>query len=128
MLQIYGFVNVNVTNVGSDGGIDGFGKLRLGLATMNVAFQCKRWEGNVGSIQIDQFRGAIQGEYEQGLFFTTSDFTDGATKKSIKKGSVPIILMNGRSIVNLMIEKGLGVETRPLYLYYERVQDFLDEE
>jgi len=128
LLQIYGFVNVNVTDVGPDGGIDGFGKLRVGLATMNVAFQCKRWKDNVGSTQIDQFRGAIQGEFEQGLFFSTSSFTDGATKKSIKKGSVPIILMNGGSIVNLMIEKGLGVEKRPLYLYYERVQDFLDKE
>ena len=128
LLQIYGFVNVNVTDVGPDGGLDGFGKLRVGLATMNVAFQCKRWKDNVGSTQIDQFRGAIQGEFEQGLFFSTSSFTDGATKKSIKKGSVPIILMNGGSIVNLMIEKGLGVEKRPLYLYYERVQDFLDKE
>lgn len=95
---------------------------------MNAAFQCKRWKGNVGVKEIDQFRGAIQGEYEQGLFFTTSSFTGKATKKSIKRGSVPIILMNGAYIVNLMIEKELGVEKKPLYLYYEKVQDFLDEE
>lgn len=37
--------------------------------------------------------GAIQWEYEQGLFFNTSNFTDNTTNKSIKKGSVPIILM-----------------------------------
>lgn len=128
LLQVYGFIRVDVTKVGPDGGIDGYGKLKIGLAKMNVAFQCKRWQGNVGSKEIDQFRGAIQGEYEQGLFFTTSDFTCNARKKSIQKGAVPIILMNGESIVNLMIEKGLGVEKKPLYLYYERVQDFLDEE
>lgn len=75
LLQAYGFVNVKVTNVSSDGGIDGYGKLRLGLAIMNVAFQCKRWQGNVGRPEVDKFRGAIQGEFEQGVFFVTSDFT-----------------------------------------------------
>ncbi|WP_062350144.1 restriction endonuclease [Bacillus kwashiorkori] len=126
-LQIYGFVSVNVTNIGPDGGIDGYGKLKLGLATMNVAFQCKRWQGNVGRKEIQQFRGAIQGNYEQGIFFTTSDFTQNAKGISIQKGAVPIILMNGTGIVDIMIEKGLGVEKKPLYLFYEKVQDFLDE-
>jgi len=60
LLQAYGFVDVKVTNVSSDGGIDGYGKLRLGLATMNVAFQCKRWQGNVGRPEVDKFRGAIK--------------------------------------------------------------------
>lgn len=39
LLVAYGFVEVRVTQVGSVGGIDGNGRLRLGLATMNVAFQ-----------------------------------------------------------------------------------------
>jgi restriction system protein len=91
LLQAYGFVDVKVTNVSSDGGIDGYGKLRLGLATMNVAFQCKRWQGNVGRPEVDKFRGAIQGEFEQGVFFVTSDFTPHAREASLKKGAVPII-------------------------------------
>lgn len=65
LLQAYGFVDVKVTNVSSDGGIDGYGKLRLGLAVMNVAFQCKRWQGNVGRPEVDKFRGAIQGEFDK---------------------------------------------------------------
>jgi len=75
ILQAYGFIDVKVTNISSDGGIDGYGKLRLGLASMNVAYQCKRWEGNVGRPEVDKFRGAIQGEFEQGIFFATSDFS-----------------------------------------------------
>jgi restriction system protein len=128
LLQAYGFVQVNVTNLSSDGGIDGYGKLRLGLATMNVAFQCKRWQGNIGRPEVDKFRGAIQGEFEQGVFFATSDFTEQARKASLKKGAVPIILLNGASIVNLMIQKGIGVESVPLYLHYERPSDFAEEE
>jgi len=126
LLIAYGFQNVKVTQVGPDGGIDGYGKLRLGLATMNVAFQCKKWQGNIGRPEVDKFRGAIQGEFEQGVFFTTSDFTSTARDASLKKGAVPIILLNGESIVNLMIEKGLGVVSKPLCAYYERLGDFVE--
>ena len=128
LLRAYGFQDVTVTQVSNDGGIDGYGRLRLGLATMRVAFQCKRWQGNVGRPRVDEFRGAIQGEYEQGVFFTTSDFTPAARDASLKKGAVPVILLNGESIVNLMIEKGMGVERVPLYVYYERPGDFIEIE
>ena len=128
VLQAYGFGDVNVTGLSSDGGIDGYGKLRLGLASMSVAFQCKRWEGSVGRPEVDKFRGAIQGEFEQGIFFVTSDFTSQAREASLRKGAVPIILLNGESIVGLMIQKGIDVERVPLYLYYERPADFVEEE
>jgi restriction system protein len=126
LLGVYGFVDVEVSQIGKDGGIDGYGRLRLGLASMNAAFQCKKWQGNVGRPEVDKFRGAIQGSYEQGVFFTTSDFTPDARGASLRRGAVPIILLNGESIVNLMIEKGLGVEKVPLYAYYERSNDFSD--
>lgn len=126
LLEVYGFEDMNVTQSTRDGGIDGHGKLRVGLAMMNVAFQCKKWQGNVGRQEVDKFRGAIQGEFEQGIFFTTSDFTSEAKDASLKKGAVPIVLLNGESIVNLMIEKGFGVERVPLYAYYERPTDLID--
>jgi restriction system protein len=128
LLEAYGFNDVSVTSYGSDAGIDGHGKLRLGLATMNAAFQCKRWEGNVGRPEVDKFRGAIQGEYEQGVFFVTSDFSKQARDASLKKGAVPIILLNGEKIVNLMIEKGIAVEKVPMFMYYDRTPDLIEEE
>lgn len=126
LLTAYGFVDVTVTDLSKDGGIDGYGKLRLGLATMNVAFQCKRWQGNVGRPEVDKFRGAIQGAFEQGVFFTTANFTSDARDASLRRGAVPVILLNGERIVGLMIEKGLGVQRVPLYAYYERPSDFGD--
>lgn len=124
-LQSYGFVDVNVTEVGPDGGIDGYGRLKIGLASLNVAFQCKRWQGNIGRKEVQQFRGAIQGKYEQGIFFTTSNFTNTATEISFQQGAVPIVLMNGKSIVKTMVEKGFGVDKKPLYLYYEKINNVL---
>jgi restriction system protein len=111
LLDVYGFHGTKVTRVSGDGGIDGFGKLKVGLANLNVAFQCKRWtKGNVQRPEVDKFRGAVQGEVEQGLFFTTASFSEGSIAASIKRGAVPIVLVDGKSIVDLMIEKGFGVQ------------------
>jgi restriction system protein len=127
-LRIYGFVDLDVTAAGPDGGIDGHGRLRVGVATMNVAFQCKRWQGQVPRPEIDKFRGAIQGEFEQGIFFTTSSFSKPAMGASIKKGAVPVVLIDGEQLVDIMIEKGFGVAKRPLVLYEEAPLPGVEEE
>lgn len=119
LLQEYGFTDIEVTRKSKDGGIDGYGKLKVGISNLNISFQCKRWKnGIVGRTEIDKFRGAIQGEYEQGIFFTTSKFTIGAQKADIKSGAVPIILIDGELIVDFMIEKkfGIDVENLPIYI------------
>jgi restriction system protein len=94
---------------------------------MAVAFQCKRWERKVPRPEVDKFRGAIQGAFEQGIIFTTSDFTAEATDASIKKGAVPVILVNGESIVELMIEKEFGVQKRPLQIYEDQLETIFSE-
>lgn len=115
LLDVYGFHEMKVTQVSGDGGIDGHGKLKVGLAYLNVAFQCKRWsKGNVQRPEVDKFRGAIQGDFEQGLFFTTTSFSEGAIEVSIKRGAVPIVLVDGKAIVDLMLEKNFGVQVESL--------------
>jgi restriction system protein len=128
LLAAYGFVEMKVTSVSHDGGIDGHGFLKVGLARMNVAFQCKKWQSNIQRPEVDKFRGAIQGEFEQGIFFTTSEFTDGAKAVSLKRGAVPIILLDGESIVELMIEKQFGLRRKPLELYFDEVDRLFAEQ
>ena len=100
LFDVYGFVDTKVTSPSGDGGIDGHGKLKVGLAYLNVAFQCKRWRrGNIQRTAIDRFRGAIQGDYEQGIFFATTSFSQGAIDASIKRGAVPIVLIDVTAIV-----------------------------
>jgi len=112
LLDAYGFQNTKVTSISRDGGIDGYGKLKVGLAHLNVAFQCKKWvRGNIHRPEIDRFRGASQGAYEQGIFFTTGMFSEGAISASIKQGAIPIVLIDGPSIVELMITKKFRVES-----------------
>jgi restriction system protein len=127
LLSAYGFLDVRVTGKTGDGGIDGHGKLKVGLATMNVAFQCKRWQGQVGRPVIDQFRGAIQGKFEQGVVFTPSDFSEPARGASLQMGAVPIVLINGDAIVQLMIEKGIGVKRRPVEIYEDQIDALFED-
>jgi len=117
LLKAYGFSGVKVTGKTNDGGIDGYGKLAVGLAAISAAFQCKRWQGNVPRQEIDKFRGAAQGRFEQGYFFTTSDFSSGAKQASVQAGAVTIVLINGPAIVRLMIEKQIGIRRKVVEIF-----------
>lgn len=119
LLEVYGFKELKITKTSKDGGIDGFGKLKVGISYLNVAFQSKRWKKTtVGRTEIDKFRGAIQGDYEQGIFITTSSYSKEALCATTKKGAVPIILIDGSMIVDIMIEKqfGINIENMPIYI------------
>jgi restriction system protein len=113
-----GYRNVEVTRRSQDGGIDGHGDFRQGAISIRSAFQAKRWTDNpVGRPKIDEFRGAIQGEYDHGVFLTTSRFSRDATQASYKKGAITILLLDAPAIAELLLERGLGVRRLPLFLY-----------
>lgn len=128
LLLVYGFKNLKVTAKTKDGGIDGHGDLKIGLGSMKVAFECKRWsKTSVGRPKIDQLRGSIQGKFQQGIFFTTSKFTTDAKNSSFQVGAVPIVLIDGQSIVDLMIDKGFGIEKEELPIYTSAIDLVFEE-
>lgn len=128
LLEVYGFQDVTVTTFSKDGGIDGFGKLKVGITHLNVAFQCKRWKKtSVSRTEIDKFRGAIQGMFEQGIIFTTSNFSKDALNATRRNGAVPIILIDGTTLVEIMIEKKFGVTTEFMPVYVNSLEDIFSE-
>lgn len=128
LLRGYGFQKIAVTGKSGDGGIDGHGQLKVGLAVVNAAFQCKKWQGPVGPKEVQAFRGAIQGQYEQGYFFTTSTFTKRAQEESVKVGAAPVILFAGEQIVDIMIEKGIGIRRRPVETYEDQLDELFEDQ
>lgn len=128
LLVVYGFKNVKVTRKTKDGGIDGYGELKIGIATMPVAFECKKWLQTVGRPKVSQFRGDIQGKYQQGIFFTTSQFSTEAKDISLQPGAVPIVLIDGSGIVDLMMSKEFGVERIELPIYSNALDLILQRE
>ena len=110
LLRESGFTNVLVTGKSGDGGIDGVGIARVnGFLSFHILFQCKRYQGSVTPGQIRDFRGAMQGRTDKGLFITTGTFTREAIKEAARDGAPPIDLINGEELVQRLKEFKLGV-------------------
>ena len=110
VLRESGFSQVEVTGRSGDGGIDGKGILRLGgLLGFHVIFQAKRYSGTVSPSQVRDFRGAMVGRADKGLFITTGTFTKDASKEAIRDGAPPIDLIDGDQLVDKLKELSLGV-------------------
>lgn len=112
ILRESGFVEVEVTGKVGDGGIDGYGVLKIGLLSFRVIFQCKRFKDTVGPNYIRDFRGAMQGRAEKGLFMTTGSFTSAAKKEALRDGAPPIDLFDGNDICDLLKRLQLGIEVK----------------
>lgn len=112
VLRESGFIQVEVLGKSGDGGIDGKGIVRLnGFLSFHVFFQCKRYKGSVGSGDIRDFRGAMQGRADKGLFITTGKFTREAIKEGTRDGAPAIDLIDGDLLCDKLKEFGLGVKT-----------------
>jgi restriction system protein len=112
LLRESGFKHVEVTGRSGDGGIDGRGIARVhGLMSFHVLLQCKRYKGSVGPGEIRDFRGAMVGRADKGLFITTGTFTPAAVKEATRDGAPPIDLLDGNEFADKLKELSIGVRT-----------------
>ncbi len=111
LLRESGFIQVEVTGKTGDGGIDGKGIARInGFMSFHVLFQCKRYKGSVGASEIRDFRGAMVGRADKGLFITTGTFTAAALKEATRDGAPPIDLVDGDELADKLRELELGMK------------------
>ena len=111
VLREAGFTRVEVTGRSGDGGIDGTGVLRINLISFHVHFQCKRYIDAVGPSAIRDFRGAMVGKADKGLFITTGWFTKGAKQEATRTVTPAIDLIDGIDLCGLLKKYELGVKT-----------------
>jgi restriction system protein len=116
LLRHIGFENLKVTGQTGDHGIDGEGFLLINrFVRIKVMFQCKRYAGTVQVKEIRDFRGAIQGRAERGIFLTTGTFTKSAREEAARENATAIELVDIDRLLELLIEESLGVrETKAL--------------
>ena len=112
VLRESGFTKVEVTGRSGDGGIDGIGVLRVSLLSFQVFFQCKRYRGSVGAGSIRDFRGAMVGRTDKGLFITTGTFTPDAKREATRDGAPVLDLVDGEALCTILKDLGLGVSTQ----------------
>ncbi len=128
LLRESGFERVEVTGRSGDGGIDGHGLLRVNpLVSFSVIFQSKRYSSPVGSPQIRDFRGAMSGRADRGLFITTSSFTRDAVREANRDGATQIELIDADGIISLLATLELGLKPIKSYrVETEFFEDFTD--
>lgn len=110
MLREKGFTQVIVTGRSGDGGIDGRGIAKInGILSFHIVFQCKRYTGSVSAKEIRDFRGAMVGRTDKGLFITTSSYTRQAIDEATRDGAPAIDLIDGDKLAEKLKELHLGV-------------------
>lgn len=110
LIEAMGYGRGVVTQHSNDGGIDGM------ISTDELGFrpiytQAKRYTTNkVSRPDIQKFCGAL-GKMTNGVFITTSTFTEEAKAAAKEWAHGTIILIDGKRLVDLMIKYNLGVST-----------------
>jgi len=110
-----------------DGGIDGVIKQdKLGLDVIYI--QAKRWDNNIPGDKIRSFAATLDlTKTTNGVFTTTSAFTDEATKQAELMGK-KIVLIDGEQLAQYMMDLGLGVAERTDYPVWKRIDmDYFQE-
>ena len=124
----YGVSRADAEAVGGsgDGGIDGIIKEdKLGLDRIYI--QAKRQQNNVNVGTVRDFTGALDTKGAlKGIFITTSDFTPDAKKfeEEMTSNYKSIILIDGKKLVQLMIDHDLGISLGKFYQLKEVDLDY----
>lgn len=111
-----------------DGGVDGvINEDRLGLDRVYV--QAKRYSAAnaVGRPGVQAFVGSLVGlGASKGVFVTTSTFSAQA-RDFVKHLSQRVVLLDGESLADLMIEHGIGVRISRTVEFRRLDEDFFEE-
>jgi restriction system protein len=110
LLRSAGFTQVVVVGKSGDGGIDGYGILQVNeFISFKVYFQCKRYSGTVPVGQLRDFRGAMSGRSDKGVFLTTGTFTTEARREASREGVPPIEMIDAERLVAMLKKYKLGL-------------------
>jgi len=116
LLHEYGLERVVVTGKSHDGRLDGTGILRLNpFVTMKVLFQCKKIRSSVSRAEVGDFRNAVMGRADKGIFITTGWFSSEAEKEANRDGVIPIEMVDGERLVELFETKQLGLRRKEVF-------------
>jgi restriction system protein len=111
-----------------DGGVDGIIKEdRLGLDV--VCIQAKRWESAVGRPVVQAFVGSMEMyRARKGVLLTTSTVSSDALDYVNRIESKKVVLIDGETVSELMIDYNIGVSVAETYLVKKVDLDFFNEE
>lgn len=111
LLSKMSYNNILVTQRSSDEGIDVVAHVAVGIMEVKTAIQVKRSASNVGRPTVSQFRGDMLAmeDIDQGMIVTTAGFSKGALEVARLPNTIPITLIDGQQLTELLMEHRIGV-------------------
>ncbi|MDX6498059.1 MAG: restriction system protein [Blastocatellia bacterium] len=113
VMEYSGFTEVSVTAASGDGGIDinaYVDEHNDFFAGTHVQAQVKRWRHSVGSIEINNFRGALS-TTAKGVFVTTSLYTRAAIQEARHQYKPCITLIDGNRLSSMVLRSKLKTDS-----------------
>lgn len=117
LLKQIGYENVEVTKRSGDGGVDVKANLTVGgLTNVKTVIQVKRYKPNVDVKVIRELRGSAEVD-QRGLVITTSKFAKSAVDEAKAPNKMPVSLVDGDKLIELMFRYGVGVKKEEKIIY-----------
>lgn len=129
LLQKIGYENVSVTKRSGDKGIDVMANLTVGgITNVKTVIQVKRYglSNKIDGKIIAQLRGSAEVD-QRGLVITTSDFQKSAIEESKASNKMPVSLVNGEKLIELLVKYGIGIKKDQLTIFSLDNQYFENE-
>ena len=119
LLTEMGYEDVEVTQPSNDKGVDVKAVAQFGITTINEVIQVKRHRANIQRTVLDMLRGSLHRfKAQKGTIITTGDYGKGAKDAAFEMGAAPITLINGETLIDLLIQHEIGVKKKTVN-YYE---------
>jgi restriction system protein len=117
LLDAMKYEDVTVTKQSGDKGVDVIAHFQFGITRIKEVVQVKRHQASIGRPVLDQLRGALplHGAF-RGTIITLGKFAQGAKDVAFFPGAAPITLIDGDTLMKLLVENGIGVKNRPIKL------------
>lgn len=119
LLGKLGYEDVKVTGRAGDRGIDIIATLTMGgITSVKTVVQVKRYKSgnNIAGAVIAQLRGSAEVD-QRGLVITTSDFTKEGVTESTAPNKMPVALVNGDKLLDLLLKNEIGVKKEMMPVY-----------
>ncbi len=118
LLDAMGYEDTEVTSATNDKGVDVVGTIKVGITEVREVVQVKRVRSNVLRPVLDQLRGSLyRFNAVRGTIICTSGFSKGTRAAAFEPGAPPITLIDGETLIELLIEYRIGVRKRKLELW-----------
>ncbi len=119
LLTEMGYEDVEVTQPSNDKGVDVKAVAQFGITTINEVIQVKRHRANIQRTVLDMLRGSLHRfKAQKGTIITTGDYGKGAKDAAFEMGAAPITLINGETLIDLLMQHEIGVKKKTVD-YYE---------